>query len=474
MRHAPHDRLRPRARLVAGLAALLAAAIPVVGGMAACRAPTEITIELTTDVKCTDVKGTSITIGDLPSLDGKPSTTVTAACDPQTGRIGSMVIVPSGSKDDVVAIKVVLGVQRDPAECIPPAYGPGCIVARRALHFISSSSLTVPIFMGAVCSGIPCNATQTCVGGNCASATIDDPSRCETATGCGESVLTGTSTSTSTDAAVPDDAADGAVARDASVAPDAADAAPPIDAGPPLPTDPGTPTVYVVSDRFWTYDPVAGTWAGSTLLPTAGCPTLQELAVDPFGVLFATGNTKAALYRVDPSTLTCVQLGAGGAAGSYPDAMTFAPRGTLDPSYEVLVGYQPNGDYVRIDTVTGAIETVTPAALGGFTVGDVMNIGSKGYVVMTGGSCGTSDCLWEISLATGAKIGATPLGNIPSTVHVNALGQWAGKLYAYAGPDQAFRVDPANPAAATPIGGPPGYIQVNYRGAGSRTIAPTH
>ena len=454
-----------------GLAASMTVVIPALGGIAACRAPTEITIELTTDVKCADVKGTAITIGDLAGLDGKPSTTVTPACDPQTGRIGSMVIVPSGSKDDVVAIKVVLGVQRDPAECVPPAYGPGCIVARRALHFIASSSLTVPIFMGAVCSGIPCNATQTCVGGNCANATIDDPSKCETATGCGESVLVGAS---STDAGMPSDAAaDAALPPEASVIPDAADAAPTIDAGPPLPTDPGTPIIYVVSDRFWTFDPLTSAWAGSTLLPTAGCPTLQELAVDPFGVLFATGNGAAALYRVDPTTLTCTQLGAGGVAGAYPQAMTFAPRGTLDPNYEVLVGYLPNGDFVRIDTVTGAISTVTAGALGGFTVGDIVNIGLKGYVVMTGGTCGTADCLWEVSLATGAKIGAAPIGNIPSTLHITALGHWAGKLYAYSAQDEAFRVDPTNPAGAALVAGPSGYVQVYYRGAGSRTIAPT-
>lgn len=437
--------------------------------MGACRAPTEITIELSTDVKCADVRATAITIGDLANLDAKPSTTVTPACDPQTGRIGSMVIVPSGAKDDIVAIKVVLGVGRDPSECIPPAYGPGCIVARRALHFISSSSLTVPIFMGAVCSGIPCNATETCVGGNCASATIDDSSKCEAPAGCTESVLTPTS---STDADSGGDAADAAVAPDSAPAADAADAAPTVDAGPPLPTDPGTPTIYVVSDRFWTFDPQTSTWAGSTLLPTAGCPTLQELAVDPFGVLFATGNSAAALYRVEPSTLTCTQLGAGGAAGAYPQAMTFAPRGTLDPNFEVLVGYLPNGDYVRMDTVTGAISTVTPGALAGFTVGDVVNVGPKGYVVMTGGTCGTADCLWEVSLATGAKVGAS-LGNIPSTLHVTALGHWGGKLYAYTAQDQAFRLDPANPAGAVLFGGPPGYIQVYYRGAGSRTIAPT-
>jgi hypothetical protein len=181
----------------------------------ACRAATEITIEISTDVKCSDVRGTAITVGDLSTLDAKPATTVTPACDPRTGRIGSMVIVPSGANDDVVAMKVVLGIGRNVAECVPPAYGPGCIVARRALRFIPSSSLYVPIFMAAVCSGIPCEATTTCRGGSCASAIIEDPSVCSEPGGCTESSL-GPSLPPRDDAGGAPDA----IAFEASIVPD--------------------------------------------------------------------------------------------------------------------------------------------------------------------------------------------------------------------------------------------------------------
>jgi hypothetical protein len=116
---------------------------------------------------------------------------------------------------------------------------------------------------------------------------------------------------------------------------------------------------------------------------------------------------------------------------------------------------------------------VTAGALAGFAVGDVVNVGQKGYVAMTGGLCGAGDCLWEVALATGAKIGAAPLGTIPSTRHVTALGHWGGKLYAYSEQDEAYRLDPASPATAVLVNGPAGYIMVYYRGAGSRTIAPT-
>jgi len=95
----------------------------------------------------------------------------------------------------------------------------------------------------------------------------------------------------------------------------------------------------------------------------------------------------------------------------------------------------------------------------------------KGYVVLTGGTCGTGDCLWEVSLATGDKIGAAATINVGR--HVTGLGHWGGRLYAFGAPDDVHRIDPANPGAAAGMNGPPGFTNVAYRGAGSRTIAPT-
>jgi hypothetical protein len=49
-----------------GVAALLALATMAAAG---CRSPTQITVEVTTDVKCSDIRGTAFTVGDLASLD---------------------------------------------------------------------------------------------------------------------------------------------------------------------------------------------------------------------------------------------------------------------------------------------------------------------------------------------------------------------------------------------------------------------
>jgi hypothetical protein len=255
-----------------------------------------------------------------------------------------------------------------------------------------------------------------------------------------------------------------------------ADAAAPHDAGPPLPTDPGLPLAYVVSTRFWTFDPTTGAWAGGTALPAGTCPQLDELAVDPFGGLFAVGSNATRLYRVDatnPSSPSCTAIGAGGAG--YPQSLAFAPRGTLEPFDEALVGYTTNGDYVRLDTTTGAIAVVTAGALSGMAVGDLVNVGPDGYVAVNGGSCGSGDCVWKISLVTGRPISpGAASAKLPSTTHVTGLAHWAGKLQAFCGPDEVFSLDPANAAGAVVRAGPPGYTNVVYHGAGSRTIAPTN
>jgi len=255
------------------------------------------------------------------------------------------------------------------------------------------------------------------------------------------------------------------------------DASEPFDAGAPydagaLPTDPGSPLVYIVSTRFWRFNPVTGGWAGGTQLPAGTCPYLDELAVDAFGQLYAIGNSGSRLYLVNPSTLSCTAIGP--AASGYPQALTFAPRGTLNPYDEELVGYLSNGDYVRVDKKTGALALVKAAALSGYQIGDLANVGSKGYVALTQGSCGNNHCIWEVSLATGEKVGAAPLGNVPAGRRITGLAHWGGKLHAFCERDEVWTFDPANPGGATRRNGPPGYTNIAYRGAGSRTIAPTN
>ena len=166
-----------------------------------CASPTDVTLLITTDFDCKDLHHVTIAVGTLgAALETAPPTTVSTTC--QGGYAGRLVVVPRGSADDLVAIKVVggFGKMKQAEDCVAtydaaspsgrPGYGPGCIVARRALRYTRHATLTVPIVLRAACDGVACGETETCVSGACVSATIADSTTCR-GDGCGESVLGG-------------------------------------------------------------------------------------------------------------------------------------------------------------------------------------------------------------------------------------------------------------------------------------------
>ena len=166
--------------------------------LASCASPTDITVLVTTDFDCTDLHHVTVTVGTLgSSLETAPATALSTTCE--GGYAGRLVVVPSGSKDDVLAIKVAggFGKTKQAEDCVAtydaakpgtPIYGPGCIVARRALHYTPHTPLTVPIVLRSACAGVACGETETCVKGACLPATIADSATCK-GEGCGESAL---------------------------------------------------------------------------------------------------------------------------------------------------------------------------------------------------------------------------------------------------------------------------------------------
>ncbi len=189
------------------------AGIVGVTGVASCLSPTEITVVVTTDFDCSDLHHVTITVGTLGrALETSPPTSVSTTCT--AGNAGTIVVVPSGSKSDLVAIKVVGGFGKTAlaedctasfdASSEVPSYGAGCIVARRALRYAPHTPLTVPIALRAACSGVPCGETETCVSGACVSATIDT-SDCAGA-GCDECKLVDGGCAAKSDSGAPSDA----------------------------------------------------------------------------------------------------------------------------------------------------------------------------------------------------------------------------------------------------------------------------
>lgn len=143
-----------------------------------CREPTQITLALRTDAQCVDVLGTTISVGSLGSLEARPAVASTDRCDPASGEIGTLVVVPSGDNDAEVALRVVTGVGKSPEQCVEDGYVGGCIVARRAIRYLPHTPLEMPITMSVDCIDIPCGATETCFKGKCVPAAVD-PDDCE-------------------------------------------------------------------------------------------------------------------------------------------------------------------------------------------------------------------------------------------------------------------------------------------------------
>ncbi len=154
---------RRRVRALLGGASLVAVAAT------GCKNPTEITLDVRTDIACTGGapwKGVAIYVGHPgDDVESKAATLVTTQCD-GTGEIGTLVIKPSGADDDVVGIRVVAGITRNPEDCSDAGYQ-GCVVERRALRFSPSTPLTLVVDLPRVCTGVGCDSGQTCVDGAC-------------------------------------------------------------------------------------------------------------------------------------------------------------------------------------------------------------------------------------------------------------------------------------------------------------------
>lgn len=132
--------------------------------------PTELEVEvLATD--CATVTSTSVRTGSPGNVTlTEPAKATKSGCS--GGRIGSVVLFPSGADDARVEIDVVTGFGKAADQCGPSL--DGCIHARRITRFVPGTSTRVSMLMDPRCIGKPCPAGQTCSAGTCVSAEAGD------------------------------------------------------------------------------------------------------------------------------------------------------------------------------------------------------------------------------------------------------------------------------------------------------------
>ncbi|MBX3186652.1 MAG: hypothetical protein KF819_06540 [Labilithrix sp.] len=153
-------------------------ALALVIAASSCKEPTQVLVEVRTNVPYRASMLTSFTVGAPGETELAAPTTESRAPWYADGFVGSLAVVPRTSDDAALAVKVVLGVSRSLHECTPPKYE-GCIVARRRVRYRPQEMVRLPISLHARCEGVACDELSTCnVLGLCVSAEVD-PATCE-------------------------------------------------------------------------------------------------------------------------------------------------------------------------------------------------------------------------------------------------------------------------------------------------------
>jgi hypothetical protein len=174
----PEEQGSARSTTSIGRGVCLSAAIVGVAHLSgACRNPTEIQLDIWTNVPCTDSTqwhGIAVYTGD-PGLDleDKAPAMTSPTCD-SAGHVGTLVVTPSGADNEQVGIRVVAGLAREPEDCGANGYA-GCIVARRTLNYVPHETTPLRIDLDSLCIGQGCDLLHTCVNGACDDARLTSP-----------------------------------------------------------------------------------------------------------------------------------------------------------------------------------------------------------------------------------------------------------------------------------------------------------
>jgi hypothetical protein len=165
-----------RIGLVVGIGAALSGAPGA--ALVGCKDPTQILLDVRTDLPCSAARGTGIAAGAPGTVERAPFAVESRDCS-EGGAIGTLVVTPESSNDADVGFRVVLGVDVDSSACTADNGYKGCIVQRRQVRYLPHTPIQLPFDMLRVCKGVPCDEQSTCASsGVCIPSRIPDPEEC--------------------------------------------------------------------------------------------------------------------------------------------------------------------------------------------------------------------------------------------------------------------------------------------------------
>ena len=185
-----------------------------------------------------------------------------------------------------------------------------------------------------------------------------------------------------------------------------------------------------------------------------------DLALDESSRAWVT--TLGGLYRLNLATAECTWV----STNTYPNSLSFVPKGTLDPNAEALVGYN-GSSYVRINPTTGAIQQLGVIGGGFVSSGDIVSVIDGGtYLTAKNPNVSSSDYLVEVNPATGGLVRS--LGVLPFN-NVYGLAFWGGSLYGFSNNGTLFEITLTG--TGTTSAAVPNAMSQSWNGAGSTTSA---
>lgn len=214
---------------------------------------------------------------------------------------------------------------------------------------------------------------------------------------------------------------------------------------------------------------------------------MWDIALDKDGNMYGSvaiangacdGSMAGAIVKIDKTNASCTIVGTSSSA--FPNSLSFVPAGTIDPSKEVLVGYNQDA-YLRIDPTSGTTTTIgglNPNSTGQtwYSSGDIVSIiGGKTYLTASTTSDGTGgdDSILEVDPVHGTALAVVGTVGSIGAQHVWGLGFWAGTAYGFDDSGQLLTID-LTTGVGTPVPLSGSLSGLSFYGAGNTTAAPVN